>query len=48
MRYALNLLDEHGRVLASEPFWAEDDQEAREAGATVLRALPCYRRARMR
>jgi hypothetical protein len=36
MLYHLNLLDEHGRLLASEPFWAEDDQEACEAGATVL------------
>jgi hypothetical protein len=38
MRYDLHLLDHYGRLLASEPFWAENDQGAVEVGSTVLQA----------
>jgi len=36
MRYDLHLLDHYGRLLAAEPFWATDDQEAIEVCTTVL------------
>jgi hypothetical protein len=38
MQDDLRLIDHYGRLLASEPFWAGDDQDAIEAGATVLQA----------
>jgi hypothetical protein len=38
MQYDLRLIDHYGRLLASEPFWAGDDQDAIEVGATVLQA----------
>jgi hypothetical protein len=38
MRYDLHLLDHYGRLLASEPFWAQDDQVAVEVATTVLEA----------